>query len=62
MKSNGYRECQYNCYVFPAGSEFEEDLEILEEAALQVCCNVLKHIITLKPFDCYRRKSLVRFL
>lgn len=56
MKSNGYGECQYNCYVFPAGSEFEEDLEILEEAALQVCCNVLKHIIALKPFDCYRRK------
>lgn len=25
-------------------------------------CNILKHIIALKLFDCYRRKSLVRFL
>lgn len=26
-------------YVFTAGNEFEEDLEILEEAALQVYCS-----------------------
>lgn len=28
-------------YIFTAGNEFEEDLEILEEAALQVYCGFL---------------------
>lgn len=54
--------------IFTAGNEFEEDLEILEEAALQVYhsffshYNILQPVIALQLFDCYGRKSLVRIL